>query len=97
MAKESKKPAVAVDMPEMSKMPKRATIEEAANGYIVSGYDAKGNHNQSVHESMEGVHSMMDKMMGNKKMMEDDDEMMDDKKENFSKTKEKAMKKMMKK
>ena len=48
----------------MPKMPKRVRVEEAENGYIVSGMDEKGHEKQMVRKNMDEVMEVMGEMMG---------------------------------
>ena len=50
----------------MPKMPKRATVEEAHNGFIVRCMDEKGNEKQMVCKDMGEVHKAMDDAMAKK-------------------------------
>ena len=45
-------------------MPKRMTVEEADNGYVVSMSDGKGNEKRLVCKTMKEAHVAMEEMMG---------------------------------
>jgi hypothetical protein len=53
-------------MPTEMSMPKRVSLEEAKNGYIVSGDNEKGMREQMVCKDMDEAMSAMMKMMGSK-------------------------------
>jgi len=47
----------------MPKMPKRVTVEEASNGFMVSMYDEKHGEMKMVCKDMGEVHKTVEKMM----------------------------------